>query len=167
MKKFKLFIPLMVVVTYLSVCNLLAHEKVKNLSVEVQIDDFKIYTGIITHKLEESKAFYMKNFGFKVKFENDWFVLLHTGGETDFQLAFMLPDQPTQAPVFQKVYKGQGMWITVEVDDVDQAYEEIKSMYLPIETELRDEPWGERHFTIIDPNGIGVDVVSYIGNNNE
>lgn len=24
---------------------------------------------------------------------------------------------------------------------------------------LRDEPWGDRHFVVVDPNGIGVDVV--------
>ncbi|MBD0256676.1 MAG: glyoxalase, partial [Cytophagales bacterium] len=32
---------------------------------------------------------------------------------------------------------------------------------VPIEVELRDEPWGDRHFAIVDPNGIGVDIVTY------
>jgi uncharacterized glyoxalase superfamily protein PhnB len=26
---------------------------------------------------------------------------------------------------------------------------------------LRDEPWGDRHFTIRDPNGIAIDIVTY------
>jgi uncharacterized glyoxalase superfamily protein PhnB len=27
--------------------------------------------------------------------------------------------------------------------------------------ELGDEPWGDRHFAIVDPNGIGIDLVKY------
>lgn len=26
---------------------------------------------------------------------------------------------------------------------------------------IRDEPWGDRHFAIKDPNGIGIDIVTY------
>jgi uncharacterized glyoxalase superfamily protein PhnB len=28
---------------------------------------------------------------------------------------------------------------------------------------LRDEPWGDRHFAVVDPNGIGVDVLQQRG----
>jgi len=27
--------------------------------------------------------------------------------------------------------------------------------------DLRDEPWGDRHFALRDPNGVGVDIVEY------
>jgi uncharacterized glyoxalase superfamily protein PhnB len=33
---------------------------------------------------------------------------------------------------------------------------------VPVVIEPRDEPWGERHFAIVDPNGIGVDIVTFI-----
>lgn len=32
---------------------------------------------------------------------------------------------------------------------------------IPIAIALRKEPWGDRHFAIIDPNGIGIDIVTY------
>lgn len=53
------------------------------------------------------------------------------------------------------------MWIAVDVPDVDAQYARIKSLGVPIESELRDEPWGDRHFVIVDPNGIGIDVVQH------
>jgi len=37
----------------------------------------------------------------------------------------------------------------------------IKSKGITIEFEIRNEPWGDRHFAIVDPNGIGIDIVTY------
>ena len=33
---------------------------------------------------------------------------------------------------------------------------------LPIVVSLRNEAWGDRHFSIVDPNGIGIDTVTRI-----
>jgi len=30
-----------------------------------------------------------------------------------------------------------------------------------IKIDIRDEVWGDRHFAIQDPNGIGIDIVTY------
>ena len=30
-----------------------------------------------------------------------------------------------------------------------------------MEIEIRNEPWGDRHFAIVDPNNIGIDIVTY------
>lgn len=51
--------------------------------------------------------------------------------------------------------------MAVDVEDVDAEYRRIKGLGIPIETEIRDEPWGDRHFVVVDPNGIGVDVVQH------
>ena len=53
------------------------------------------------------------------------------------------------------------MYITIEVDDVNELYEQIKNKGIAIDIEIRNEPWGDRHFAIQDPNGIGVDIVKY------
>lgn len=50
------------------------------------------------------------------------------------------------------------MYLTIEVDDVDALYRQIKAKGVAIKIELRDEPWGDRHFAIEDPNGIGIDL---------
>lgn len=120
----------------------------------------KMNTGIITSKLAESKAFYQEILGFGVTFENEFYLLMHTpNGQAQF--SFLLPEHPSQRPIFQKPFDGKGVYITIEVDDVDMIYSEIKAKDVPIEIDIRDEPWGDRHFAIVDPNGIGIDIVTY------
>ena len=87
-----------------------------------------------------------------------WFVLLKLG---DSELGFMKPGLDSQATIYRAAFKGQGVWIAVDVDDVDAEYQRIKALGTPIEAGIRDEPWGDRHFVIADPNGIGVDIVQH------
>ena len=120
----------------------------------------KINAGIITSKIEESKTFYTEILDFNVTFENEFYLLLGQGNQPSV-LSFLLPDHPTQQPVFQPAFKGEGMYLTIEVDDVDALYEKMLNRNIKIEIEIRDEPWGDRHFAIKDPNGIGIDIVEY------
>lgn len=120
----------------------------------------KLNAGIVTKKIAESKAFYTNNLGFGVIFENDFYLLLHTPDGTT-AISFLLPEHPSQQPIFQKPFNGQGVYLTIEVEDVDALYDVIKKKGLKITIELRDEPWGDRHFAITDPNGIGIDLVKY------
>jgi len=120
----------------------------------------KVFSGIITDKLKESKEFYSKVLNFKVTFENDFFLLMeNTNGEGRF--SFLLPNHPSQQPIFQPAFSGKGAYITIEVEDADAEYKRIKGLDIPIEIELRDEVWGDRHFAIVDPNGVGIDIVKY------
>ncbi|MGH9941312.1 MAG: VOC family protein [Pyrinomonadaceae bacterium] len=116
------------------------------------------YNGIITSKLQESKEFYTKKLGFSVKFENEWFILLDRDGR---ELAFMLPDLEFQNQIFRGEFGGTGLWLTIEVGDVEAEYERMQNLGVPIVVELRQEDWGETHFSVVDPNGIGVDFVKY------
>ncbi|HVK46629.1 MAG TPA: VOC family protein [Pseudobacter sp.] len=122
--------------------------------------NMKMNAGIITSKLAESKAFYTKVLGFDVVFENEFYLLLNApGGHAN--LSFLLPNHPSQQPLFRKAFQGQGIYLTIEVEDVDKLYAVIKKKGVPIKIELRDEPWGDRHFAIEDPNGVGIDLVHY------
>ncbi len=121
----------------------------------------KLNAGIITSKLAETKAFYTRTLGFGVTFENEFYLLLHTPGGGS-EISFLLPDHPSQQPLFHKAFQGQGMYLTIEVEDVDKLYKELKNKGVQIEIDLRDEPWGDRHFAISDPNGIGIDLVRYL-----
>lgn len=116
------------------------------------------YNGIVTSRLEESKQFYTNKLGFTVKFENEWFVLL-TRGERE--LAFMLPKLEFQSEIFRDEFAGKGLWVTIEVENVAAEYEKIKAMEVSIAVELRTEEWGETHFSVVDPNGIGIDFVHH------
>lgn len=120
----------------------------------------KLNAGILTEKLAETKTFYTENLGFGVTFENEFYLLLHTPNH-EAELSFLLPNHPSQQPLFHQPFQGQGMYLTIEMDDVDQLYEELKAKGINIEVDLRNEPWGDRHFAIKDPNGIGIDFVKY------
>jgi uncharacterized glyoxalase superfamily protein PhnB len=54
----------------------------------------------------------------------------------------------------------QGVSIGFEVDHVDTWYEKVKSRGLNPSQELTNFSWGERGFTLTDPNGIGVYIYS-------
>ena len=125
----------------------------------------KLNAGIITSKISESKKFYSDVLNFGITFENEFYVLMHTPNQ-QAEIGFLLPDHPTQRPIFQPAFNGKGIFFTINVPDVDAEYKRIKALGIPIEIELRNEPWGERHFAIVDPNGVGVDIVTYIGPQN-
>lgn len=124
----------------------------------------KVNAGVITNKLVESKAFYTENLGFKITFENDFYVLLETP-DGQPAISFLQPDHPSQQPLFHPAYPGHGMYLTIEVEDVDALYKKVKEKGVEIEIDIRDEPWGDRHFAIQDPNGIGIDVVKFTAPN--
>lgn len=120
----------------------------------------KLNAGVITPKLKESKAFYSDILGFGVTFENDFYLLMHTP-DRQAEISFLLPEHPSQQPIFQTPFAGKGIYLTIEVEDVDAVYKQLKEKGVEIKTALRDEPWGDRHFAIEDPNGIGIDIVTY------
>jgi catechol 2,3-dioxygenase-like lactoylglutathione lyase family enzyme len=120
----------------------------------------KLNSGIVTAKLSETKKFYTEKLGFGITFENEFYLLLHTPNK-EAEISFLLPNHRSQQPLFQKPFAGQGMYLTIEVDDVDKIYNEIKSKDIEIKIDIRNEPWGDRHFAIQDPNGIGIDIVKY------
>ncbi|WP_282629424.1 VOC family protein [Empedobacter sedimenti] len=120
----------------------------------------KLNAGIITDKLVETKRFYTEVLDFGITFENEFYLLLHTPDKSS-ELSFLLPNHASQQPLFQPKFDGKGVYFTIEVDDVDEVYRKLKEKKIKIEIELRDEPWGDRHFAIQDPNGVGIDIVKY------
>lgn len=120
----------------------------------------KLNAGIITEKLQETKKFYTEKLDFGVSFENEFYLLLHTPNHSA-EISFLQPNHPSQKTIFQSAFNGNGAYLTIEVENVDVMYKQLKEKGVPIEIEIRDEPWGDRHFAIKDPNGIGIDIVTY------
>ena len=107
--------------------------------------------------LATAKSFYTEYLGFDVVFSGDWYI--HLVSKAGIQVGFLLPDQSTQPPIFQKTYSGEGVIFSLEVEDADAAFAVAKSNSLNIVLELRSEDWGQRHFCIQDPNGVYLDIV--------
>ena len=77
------------------------------------------------------------------------------------ELSSFLLYHPRQQSFVHEPFSGQGIYLTMEVNDVNMVCNNLKKQGVEIEVELRDEPWGDRHFAIQDPNGIGIDIVKY------
>jgi catechol 2,3-dioxygenase-like lactoylglutathione lyase family enzyme len=146
--------------TMLSVILFTANAYSQNKSLTKNTNKMKLNAGIVTTKLAETKSFYMSILGFGVTFENEFYLLLHTP-DKDAEISFLLPNHPSQQSLFHKPFKGEGIYLTIEVDDVDKIYNEIKKKGVEIKIDIRNEPWGDRHFAIQDPNGVGIDIVKY------
>jgi catechol 2,3-dioxygenase-like lactoylglutathione lyase family enzyme len=121
----------------------------------------RLNTGIITDKLEETKSFYVDKLGFSILWEADWFILLATPNGAD-TISFLVPNHPTQELLnFRKPFNGNGIYLTIEVENVDLYFEELKKTGIDIALNIRSEEWGDRHFAVIDPNNIGIDFVTH------
>jgi catechol 2,3-dioxygenase-like lactoylglutathione lyase family enzyme len=115
----------------------------------------------VTDKLSECRDFYTRWFGFDVLFEASWFVYLHNEEGAGVSLAFMHPDHPSSPPD-PETYRGDGAFLTLQVEDAAAEFERLRAEGLQLALELRDEPWGQRRFGVVDPAGAWVDVVEQI-----
>ena len=47
----------------------------------------------------------------------------------------------------------------MEVEDIQEYFTKLKNKKVNIDLELTTEEWGDTHFTVLDPNGIGIDIL--------
>ena len=124
-----------------------------------------LFPVIITPALTEARDFYVRHLGFRLVFAAEWYVHLHAprvDGGVPLELAFMSPDLNSQPCPLRSAFNGQGMIVTIEVDDVDALYQKLRETGCEIIIDLQDEPWGQRHFLLRDPSGMLLDVVRQI-----
>jgi catechol 2,3-dioxygenase-like lactoylglutathione lyase family enzyme len=129
-------------------------------SAQLKQNTMTLNAGVVTEKLKESKEFYTALFDMQVVFENDFYLLLKTRAGHD-QISFLKPNHESQQRLFQPPFGGKGAYLTIEVENVDAYYERFRKRGIPIVFAVRQEPWGDKHFAIEDPNGIGIDIVTY------
>ncbi|EHQ08142.1 VOC family protein [Leptonema illini] len=120
----------------------------------------KMNVGYVTHNLQPCRDFYVQKLGFSVQFENEWYVLLKAP-DSGIEISFLQPGLEFQAPVFQTAYNGKGTYLTIEVPDVEALYGDFKERGITIYRDLKNEEWGDHHFIVLDPNGTGLDFVTY------
>ncbi|NNH74922.1 glyoxalase/bleomycin resistance/extradiol dioxygenase family protein [Nocardia uniformis] len=119
------------------------------------------YPVIGTSRIQESRDFYTRLFGFDVTFEADWYVSLRRPGEQPYELALLDYTHPTVPEAYRRPV--QGLLLNFEVEDVDAEWERlVVSEGLHPELELRSEEFGQRHFIVADPSGVLIDVITEI-----
>jgi uncharacterized glyoxalase superfamily protein PhnB len=112
-------------------------------------------------RLTACRDFYVRHFGFQVAFEATWFVYMTGAGDSPHGVAFMADDHPSRPPG-PETFDGRGMLLTLQVADAAAEFARLREAPVAIEYPLRDEPWGQRRFGLLDPAGVWVDVVQHI-----
>lgn len=120
------------------------------------------YPVILTNHVEESSKFYTDYFGFEIVYKADWYVSLKNSmSNIPFELAILDASHPTIPVGYQKSV--QGLILNFEVEDVDKEYRKlIISEKLPLQLDICNEEFGQRHFITSDPNGVLIDVIKII-----
>jgi catechol 2,3-dioxygenase-like lactoylglutathione lyase family enzyme len=115
------------------------------------------YPVVMTTDAAASAGFFVTHFGFEIVFAADWYVSLR---REDSELAFLASDHETIPADFRA--PARGLLLNVEVDDAAAAHRRLIAAGLEPVQELRDEPFGQRHFILVAPGGILVDVIEPI-----
>lgn len=100
---------------------------------------------------EKTKAFYRDVLGLDVAMDQGWIVTFASDEATRPQLSVM-SEGGAGTPVPD---------ISIEVDDVDAAYERACATGVEIVYAITDEPWGVRRFYVRDPAGKVLNILSH------
>jgi catechol 2,3-dioxygenase-like lactoylglutathione lyase family enzyme len=120
------------------------------------------YPVVFVQDLAITAKFYTRTLGLNVLFRSDFFLLLALPGDGRGAIAFVLEDHPTTPPAGPAITAESSAFLTLQVADATEAFEELVRSGIAIEYRLRDEPWGQRRFGLLDPNGLYVDFVEQI-----
>ncbi|MEU9210911.1 VOC family protein [Streptomyces sp. NPDC048415] len=110
----------------------------------------RVVPNVQSVALKESAEFYGL-LGFEEVMNHGWIVTLASAGNPAVQVSLMTED--ATAPVAPDM--------SIEVEDVDAAYAEMRRSGAEIVHPLTDEEWGVRRFFVRDPNGRVVNVLSH------
>lgn len=116
-----------------------------------------LFPDICTDHLTASRDFYVLLFDFTVIFEIDWYIQLQSPQDKNLQIAFVAREHSSVPQTYQQT--PQGVIITVEVSNANKVHEKAKALKLTFAQEIRNEDWGQRHFMLVDPNNLLVDIV--------
>lgn len=111
----------------------------------------RIVTNIATDNIPELRNFYAELFGLAAVMDHGWLVTLASHETTTPQIS-IASQGGAGTPVPD---------LSIEVDNVDDAYLRAKEMGCKVVYKLTDEPWGVRRFFIADPTGHILNVLSH------
>ena len=111
----------------------------------------RIVTNLETQKFSAVKRFYGEVLGLDVLMNLGWIVTYGSKEKMQLQLSFMKEGgSGTEVPN-----------LSIEVDDVDEAYRRMKKARFKIEYKLTNESWGVRRFFVRDPLGKLINILGH------
>ena len=121
------------------------------------------YPLIVTDRVAEARDFYVEWLGMEVTFEQDWVVYVsRPAGAGRTGVCLMAPGLEHQIPDHRVSYSGSSLILTFHVEDAQRELDALRARGFEPEVDIRDEPWGQRHFMTRDPAGVWVDIVQQL-----
>ena len=115
----------------------------------------RIIPEIRSNNVAATRDFYTSMLGLVIDMEESDFLMMSSPANPSAQLIVNDNGHPGLPPGFA-VDAGN-------VERLQQIYQSVTEHGLPIVEPLTDKPWGIRRFSVIDPNGVRVTVISHIG----
>jgi uncharacterized glyoxalase superfamily protein PhnB len=101
--------------------------------------------------VQASSQFAQRHLGYRELMAAEGFAsLTREGGLNIALMQCGLPNLPEE----QRQRQATGVIVAFEVDDLDAELARLKSEGAPFSMDLHVDPWGERAFQIVDPNGV-------------
>lgn len=111
----------------------------------------RIVTNVAVKKPGAAKRFYQDILGLELLMNHGWIATYGNASKALVQISFASEGgSGTDVPA-----------ISIEVDDVDEAFRRMKKARFKIEYPLTDEPWGVRRFFVRDPFGQLVNILAH------
>jgi catechol 2,3-dioxygenase-like lactoylglutathione lyase family enzyme len=112
----------------------------------------RIVANIETKKVKAAKRFYSTVLGLDLLMDHGWIATYGSSAKMNVQISIASEGgSSTQVPD-----------LSIEVDDVDEAYRRMKKARFKIEYELTEEPWGVRRFYVRDPFGKLINILAHL-----
>ncbi|MCB8985067.1 MAG: VOC family protein [Ardenticatenaceae bacterium] len=114
----------------------------------------RIIPEVRSNNLAETRDFYTGILGLVIDMEEGDFLMMSSPANTSAQLI-----------VNDNGHVGLPPGFAVDVGNtqqLQQIYQSVIDRGLPIVEPLADKPWGIRRFSVIDPTGVRVTVISHI-----
>jgi catechol 2,3-dioxygenase-like lactoylglutathione lyase family enzyme len=111
----------------------------------------RIVANIGTQDVARARLFYQDVLGLDLLMDQGWIQTFGSGTAMSVQVS-VASEGGSGTPVPD---------LSIEVDDVDAAFERMKAAGFPIEYGPANEPWGVRRFYVRDPFGKLVNVLAH------
>lgn len=112
----------------------------------------RIVSNIETQDILQAKRFYQEVLGLDLLMDFGWITTYGSNEKMSIQISFASQGgSSTPTPD-----------LSIEVDDVDTAFEQMKKAGFSIEYGPANEPWGVRRFFVRDPFGKLVNILTHV-----
>ena len=120
-----------------------------------------IGTAVAAADPPASAAWFVEHFGFVVGVDLGWYVNVQHADHPAFSLDFVQRDQESW-PAAMRGRAVSGTLLAFLVLDVDAQFARSSAAGLDVVLPLRTEPWGQRRFQVVGPDGLLVEVLSRV-----